>query len=152
MNIEIRRSQALPVLSPETLRESAQEPAVQESVSDDLSSLLKRAAVSVGLFVVGVMLVFGMVRYIQTFDPYIHEVLAIQGDPVRGAAIFQMNCAVCHGIEANGEVGPALHRIADRKSKVSLINQVTSGETPPMPQFQPNPEDMADLLEYLEQL
>ncbi|PSN15717.1 cytochrome C [filamentous cyanobacterium CCP5] len=104
------------------------------------------------LFAVAVMLVFGMVRYVQMSDPYIHEVLAEEGDPTRGAAIFQMNCAVCHGMEANGEVGPALHRISDRKSKVSLIKQVISGKTPPMPQFQPSPEDMADLLAYLEQL
>ncbi|MFZ4555923.1 MAG: cytochrome c, partial [Pseudanabaena sp.] len=26
------------------------------------------------------------------------------------------------------------------------------GETPPMPQFQPSPQDMADLLSYLKQL
>jgi hypothetical protein len=33
-----------------------------------------------------------------------------------------------------------------------LIQQVVSGNTPPMPQFQPEAKDMADLLEYLEQL
>jgi mono/diheme cytochrome c family protein len=63
-----------------------------------------------------------------------------------------MNCAVCHGIEADGEVGPSLLSVSARKSKVKLIKQVVSGNTPPMPQFQPKPEDMADLLEYLERL
>lgn len=135
-------------LSPETL----QEPVIQEQVGDDLPSLLRQAMFSVLALIAAIGLVLGGIRYIQTFDPYIHEVLATQGDPERGAAIFQMNCAVCHGLEANGEVGPALHSVSDHKSKVSLIKQVTSGKTPPMPQFQPSPEDMADLLEYLERL
>lgn len=125
---------------------------LQEQISDDISSMLWRAALwIIGLLAVVLLLLVG-IRYVQTFDPYIHEVLSLEGDAERGAAIFQMNCAVCHGIEANGEVGPALRSVSDHKSKVSLIKQVTSGKTPPMPQFQPNPEDMADLLEYLERL
>ncbi|NER30629.1 MAG: cytochrome c, partial [Symploca sp. SIO1C4] len=39
-----------------------------------------------------------------------------------------------------------------RKSKISLIHQVTDGKTPPMPKFQPSPQEMADLLSYLEEL
>jgi len=35
---------------------------------------------------------------------------------------------------------------------LDLIRQVTSGQTPPMPQFQPSPQEMADLLKYLEQM
>ncbi|TVQ05774.1 MAG: cytochrome c [Leptolyngbya sp. DLM2.Bin27] len=92
------------------------------------------------------------VRYSQASDPYIHEVLALQGDSSRGEAIFRMNCAVCHGLEANGEVGPKLLGVSDHKTKVGLIKQVISGQTPPMPQFQPDPRDMADLLDYLERL
>jgi hypothetical protein len=42
--------------------------------------------------------------------------------------------------------------VSTRKSKASLIKQVVSGETPPMPQFQPGPQEMADLLKYLETL
>lgn len=133
-------------------QETLQEPIIQEQVGDDLPGLLRQAVFSVLALIAAVVLVVSSIRYIQTFDPYIHEVLATQGDPARGSAIFQMNCAVCHGMEANGEVGPALHKVSDHKSKVSLIKQVTSGRTPPMPQFQPNPEDMADLLEYLERL
>jgi len=68
------------------------------------------------------------------------------------ASLYAEHCAVCHGIEANGEVGPSLLGVSARKSKVKLIKQVVSGNTPPMPQFQPKPEDMADLLEYLETL
>jgi hypothetical protein len=33
-----------------------------------------------------------------------------------------------------------------------MIQQVTGGNTPPMPQFQPDPQEMADLIEYLKTL
>lgn len=99
-----------------------------------------------------IMAVLMIVRHVQAADPYIQTVLALEGDTQRGQEIFQMNCAVCHGIEANGEVGPSLLGVSARKSKVNLIKQVVSGNTPPMPQFQPKPEDMADLLSYLETL
>ena len=85
-------------------------------------------------------------------DPYINGVLSLRGDPVLGHAIFQMNCAGCHGLQAEGRVGPSLDHISKRKSRVHLIEQVISGKTPPMPQFQPSPQEMADLLSYLEKL
>jgi mono/diheme cytochrome c family protein len=89
---------------------------------------------------------------VQRSEPYVRDVLGLSGDPAQGQVIFQMNCAVCHGIDAQGLVGPNLNRVASRKSRVGLIHQVTSGKTPPMPQFQPDPQTMADLLEYLERL
>lgn len=85
-------------------------------------------------------------------DPYLQDVLSVQGDAHQGQVIFQLNCAGCHGVDASGLVGPSLRHVASRKSRVGLINQVTSGRTPPMPQFQPNPQEMADLLGYLESL
>ncbi|PSF37995.1 cytochrome C [Aphanothece hegewaldii CCALA 016] len=88
----------------------------------------------------------------QISDPYIREVLSLSGDIERGSDIFQINCAVCHGIKADGSVGPSLHHVSKRKSRVSLINQVVSGKTPPMPKFQPTSQDMTDLLSYLENL
>lgn len=83
-------------------------------------------------------------------DPYFRTVLAAPGDAERGTAIFQMNCAICHGLNGDGRVGPSLQNVSEHKSKVAIIKQVISGDTPPMPQFQPNPEEMADLLKYLE--
>jgi mono/diheme cytochrome c family protein len=85
-------------------------------------------------------------------DPYLQHVQAIQGDAHQGRVIFQLNCAGCHGMDATGLVGPSLQHVASRKSRVGLINQVTSGKTPPMPQFQPSPQEMADLLKYLESI
>jgi mono/diheme cytochrome c family protein len=85
-------------------------------------------------------------------DPYIQDVLALQGDSATGHAIFEINCAGCHGVDADGHVGPSLQHVSKHKSKISLIQQVVSGNTPPMPKFQPSPQEMADLLSYLETL
>jgi mono/diheme cytochrome c family protein len=92
----------------------------------------------------------GMYQFHQ--DPYVKKVLTLQGDRMQGNAIFQMNCSGCHGFEANGKVGPSLRSVGSRKSQQALIEQVISGKTPPMPQFQPSPQEMADLLSYLESL
>ncbi len=85
-------------------------------------------------------------------DPYTRQVLTLQGHPNQGRAIFEMNCAACHGILADGKVGPSLWGVSERRSAASIIHQVTSGSTPPMPQFQPDPQEMADLLSYLKGL
>lgn len=85
-------------------------------------------------------------------DPYTQEVLALTGDVERGGDIFLMNCATCHGFDATGRVGPSLQGVGERKSERQLIEQVVSGKTPPMPQFQPSAQDMADLLSYLKTL
>lgn len=103
-----------------------------------------------GLFAIGLAVV-GFDRW-QASDPYVQDVLSLHGDPAQGYAIFQMNCAGCHGDRGDGLVGPSLQEISSRKSKASLIEQVIGGQTPPMPQFQPSPQTMADLLEYLETL
>jgi mono/diheme cytochrome c family protein len=85
-------------------------------------------------------------------SPYVQNVLTLPGQQKQGAAIFSMNCAVCHGLMADGRVGPSLKHVSARKSPSALIEQVISGKTPPMPQFQPEPQVMADLLSYLKSL
>ncbi len=99
-----------------------------------------------------VLLVILGVHQWQVSDPYVKSVLSLNGDPVLGHAIFQMNCAGCHGVQADGHVGPSLKNISEHRSNLSLIHQVISGRTPPMPQFQPSPQEMADLLSYLDTL
>ena len=108
-------------------------------------------ALWVGL-VVAIVLLLGIATYRPVVDPYLESVLSLSGDRSRGAAIFQMNCAICHGQTARGEIGPSLLAITDHRSKASLVDQVISGKTPPMPQFQPDPQAMADLLKYLDSL
>ncbi len=97
-------------------------------------------------------LVFFGMKMVTASDPYIESVLSTKGNPIQGHAIFQINCAGCHGLTANGLVGPSLQAVSKRKSPSGLIHQVISGETPPMPKFQPSIPAMADLLSYLEQL
>ena len=63
-----------------------------------------------------------------------------------------MNCAGCHGIAAQGLVGPDLHKVSINRSDKELIRQVVRGQTPPMPSFQLEPQAMADLLAHLHSL
>lgn len=85
-------------------------------------------------------------------DPYTRSTLQLSGSAERGEQLFLINCAGCHGIAAQGLVGPNLHGVQRRKSNRQLIQQVVSGRTPPMPRFQPEPQAMADLLAYLRAL
>ncbi len=125
---------------------------VTNQVAQPVAELVKRLTIIIicALLLVGLG-VLGVYLY-QVSDPYVQEVLAAPSDSERGEAIFQINCAGCHGIKADGNVGPSLHNISERKSKLHLIQQVISGDTPPMPKFQPKPQDMSDLLGYLETL
>jgi mono/diheme cytochrome c family protein len=108
------------------------------------------------LIVMAVMLVVGIsilgVYWQINSDPYVQAVLSLEGKAPRGLAMFQINCAGCHSRQTDGSVGPSLKNVAQRKSKIDLIKQVTSGKTPPMPKFQPNQQEMADLLAYLSQI
>lgn len=97
-------------------------------------------------------LAFWAIHAIQMSDPYVQQVLALTGDSQQGKAIFEMNCSGCHGLDAQGEVGPRLWKVSERRSQRGLIHQVTSGQTPPMPKFQASPAEMADLLSYLNTL
>ncbi|WP_250124321.1 cytochrome c [Chroococcidiopsis sp. CCMEE 29] len=115
-------------------------------------ALMQRLAL-IGLAVLlAVLLTVFSVHRVRVSDPYIKSVLSLAGDPVQGHAIFQMNCAGCHGLQADGRVGPSLQGVSKRKSRYRMIHQVISGDTPPMPQFQPSAKEMADLLSYLETL
>ncbi len=113
-------------------------------------SSLKISLAIVTFLVVAIASLFWLLR--PHLDQYTQSVLNLSGDPVQGRSIFVMNCVACHGQWANGKVGPNLHGVSDRKSDARLVQQVVSGETPPMPQFQPSSQDMADLLSYLKQL
>ncbi|MXW39553.1 MAG: cytochrome c [Synechococcus sp. SB0668_bin_15] len=85
-------------------------------------------------------------------DPYTQAVLALDGHPGQGGRLFRINCAGCHGLAAQGLVGPDLHGVTDRKNDVQLVRQVVSGQTPPMPKFELEPQAMADLISHLHHL
>jgi len=85
-------------------------------------------------------------------DPYTSASLERVGSVQDGGRLFRLNCAGCHGLAAQGLVGPNLHGVDRRKNDRQLIQQVVSGRTPPMPRFQPDPQAMADLLAFLHSL
>ena len=85
-------------------------------------------------------------------DPFITETLSIQGDALLGSKLFKINCVGCHGISAQGFVGPDLHGATQELSDKKIINQVIRGLTPPMPSFEIEPKSMADLLAYMHSL
>ena len=114
--------------------------------------LIQRIALIVVAIVLAILVGVLAVRIVKHSDPYVKEVLSLVGDSEQGNAIFQINCAGCHGWQADGRVGPSLHGVSKHKSPYGLIHQVVSGETPPMPKFQPSAQEMADLLSYLEKL
>ncbi len=112
--------------------------------------LIQRLALLAMAALLTIFLTIFAIHLIQVSDPYVKTVLSLQGDEVQGHAIFQMNCAGCHGLQADGRVGPSLQGVSKRKSRFGIIHQVTSGDTPPMPQFRASHKEMADLLSYLE--
>ena len=85
-------------------------------------------------------------------DPFITETLSIQGEALSGSKLFKINCVGCHGISAQGFVGPDLHEVTQEMSDKKIINQVIRGLTPPMPSFEIEAQSMADLLEYMHSL
>ena len=85
-------------------------------------------------------------------DPFITETLSIQGEALSGSKLFKINCVGCHGISAQGFVGPDLHEATQEMSDKKIINQVIRGLTPPMPSFEIEPQSMADLLAYMNSL
>ena len=85
-------------------------------------------------------------------DPFITETLSIQGEALSGSKLFKINCVGCHGISAQGFVGPDLHEATKNMSDKKIINQVIRGLTPPMPSFEIEPQSMADLLAYMHSL
>ncbi len=104
------------------------------------------------LAVVALVAMSALVASANSRDPYVTSSLEKVGDQEHGSKLFLINCAGCHGIAAQGVVGPNLHGVSQRKNDPALIQQVISGKTPPMPSFQPDPQSMADLLAYLHEL
>ena len=98
-----------------------------------------------------ILLVLWALRTSQV-DPYIKATINLQGSVEKGSRLFRMNCAGCHGIQAQGLVGPNLQKVSSKNTKAQIINQVVRGDTPPMPSFQLEPQSMADLLAYLNSL
>ena len=85
-------------------------------------------------------------------NPFLKETLNIEGSISSGTKLFKINCVGCHGISAQGLVGPDLHEVTSRLSDKKIVNQVVKGLTPPMPSFEVDSKSMADLLAYMHSL
>ncbi len=85
-------------------------------------------------------------------DPFIQKTLNLSGSIENGSQLYRMNCVGCHGISAQGLVGPRLNKVTEEHTDTQIIKQVIQGLTPPMPSFDIDPQSMADLLKYLHSL
>ncbi|MGI8503633.1 MAG: c-type cytochrome, partial [Hassallia sp.] len=79
--------------------------------------LIQRIALLAVAILLAILLGILAVRTLRASEPYVKSVLSLTGDPIQGHAIFQINCAGCHGLEASGRVGPSLQAVSKRKSR-----------------------------------
>ncbi len=107
-----------------------------------------------GLIVLLVAFMIFVLIYLNNHESnqYILKTLELEGSVKDGNVLFKTNCVGCHGISARGLVGPDLHSITQSLNDKEIIKQVTGGLTPPMPSFEIDPQNMANLLKYLHSL
>lgn len=83
------------------------------------------------------------------------------GDIAAGAALAEANCARCHAIAADGaspaEAAPPFRTLGERYPLEYLEEAMAEGlmvahSDPPMPEFVFSPDEIADLLAYLDSL
>ena len=101
---------------------------------------------------ISAILIFLWIFGISKSDPYIVKTLDLNGSTERGERIFRLTCVGCHGISAQGFVGPDLHEVTNRLNDPKIIDQVVKGLTPPMPSFEIDPQSMSDILKYMHSL
>ena len=89
---------------------------------------------------------------------------AMGGDPIKGRAIFEANCAVCHGAQGKGTAeGLRLNPPAEdltgprtaRKSEAELLRAVHEGKANtamPMWRYALSDEESRDVLAYVRML
>lgn len=81
----------------------------------------------------------------------------VEGDPNRGAVLYDENCAVCHGPEGMGRVGANLSRTwsairPDLRIKATISNGITGSFMPPWSQANGGPltdEQINDLTAFV---
>jgi mono/diheme cytochrome c family protein len=89
--------------------------------------------------------------------PVISLIPNVEGDPNRGATLFDQNCAVCHGAEGEGRVGAALAKnFPSIRPDLSVRNTISNGIAgSPMPAWSQanggplSEQDVDDLTAYV---
>ena len=119
-----------------------------------VSSFLRRNLTKFLLAIFVIICLGSFVWIVAPFqqDPYLNTTLNADGSIDKGSRLFRMNCVSCHGISAQGLVGPELNKTTTQLSDKKIINQVTQGLTPPIPSFEIDSQSMADLLAYMHSL
>jgi putative membrane protein len=80
------------------------------------------------------------------------------GNPDAGRAVFDANCAMCHGQDASGMMGmhPSLRGAVERLTIEGVAVTIRNGRdtNPPMPSFEDrlSDEDIEDVIAYLDTL
>lgn len=76
-------------------------------------------------------------------------------DVVRGKAVFEQQCAACHGVAGmGGQIGPSLANERARRSFAS-VRAIVNDPPPPMPKLYPSrltQADVRDVSAYVETL
>jgi mono/diheme cytochrome c family protein len=85
-----------------------------------------------------------------TLRPAITPVSRVEGDPNRGAVLFDENCAVCHGLEGEGRIGATLAKNwpaiwPDQVIKASIANGVPGTNMPAWSQAYGGPLDAGQI-------
>ena len=123
------------------------------SSSSAAEKKLKNLILKIFFSMIVVLMILSFFIFINNKNnEYTLKTLSLDGSIQNGDGLFKMNCVGCHGITARGLVGPDLHSVTKRLNDKRIIKQVTKGLTPPMPSFEMEPQNMADLLTYLHTL
>ena len=77
------------------------------------------------------------------------------GDAKRGALVYSMNCAVCHGTAGiGGDIGPSLRGERERLDYSALVSWIQDPQAP-MPKLYPkmlSDQELFDVASYVQSL
>jgi mono/diheme cytochrome c family protein len=73
---------------------------------------------------------FGLAKW-HPFSPATSPAAEATGDATRGATVFSVNCAGCHGADATGGVGPSLVGSGLTDTEVASVVAAGRGVMPP---------------------
>ena len=107
--------------------------------------MTKRQVAPPLLLVTVTLATFGLAKW-HPFTPSAAPATATAGDPTRGRQVFVVNCSGCHGMDAQGGIGPALEGSG---LTASVVQAVVAGGRGVMPSGLVEGQDAADVAAYV---